>query len=125
LTVRAGYGGLAGMMLAQLAKRKIKPMLAPALGACLVAYFGYHAVQGDHGLIARNNLAVQVEEARATLKGLERERTSMEERAALIDPQHVDLDMLDERARVMLNYANPDEVVLFYPSQQSEPAPPR
>jgi cell division protein FtsB len=110
------------MAMAQLVRRRLGPVVAPTIGACLVAYFAYHAVQGDHGLIARSNLAVQIDEARETLAGLEQEREYMEHRASLIDPQHVDLDMLDERARVMLNYAGPDDVVLFYP-QHPAPVP--
>ena len=47
----------------------------------------------------------------------------MEKRAALIDPKQVDLDMLDERARAMLNVARPDDVVIFFPKTAPAPAP--
>lgn len=96
-------------------RRKLRPVIGPVVGACLIAYFTYHAVQGDHGIFARDALKEEVAQAKSTLATLEGQRGEMEKRAALIDPKQVDLDMLDERARTMLNLAKPDEVVVFYP----------
>ena len=78
-----------------------------------MAYFGYHAVQGEHGLLARNALSAQVEDARATLSDLHAERRRLEALVGLMAPDRVDRDMLDERTRAMLNYAHPDDLVIF------------
>jgi cell division protein FtsB len=96
-----------------LIKRKARPVLVTGLWAVLVAYFGYHAVQGEHGLLARNELSAQVQQAEARLDELRSERERLEARVDLLSPDAVDRDMLDERARAMLNYAHPDDVVIF------------
>ena len=94
--------------------RKLRPVLWPVLGACLVGYFAFHTVQGNRGLIARSHLQAEVAEAEATLAELRRRRADLELRADLLHPERLDLDMLDERARVMLNLAHPDDIVVYW-----------
>ena len=101
------------MSLNSLMKRKARAVLSTGLWAVLMAYFGYHAVQGEHGLLARNALSAQVAEARTTLADLQAERQRLEAAVGLMAPDAVDRDMLDERARAMLNYAHPNDVVIF------------
>ena len=103
-------------------KRLMRPAAVPAFGACLVAYFAYHAVQGDHGILARTHLKAELAQADATLAALRAERELLEHRASLLSPDHVDPDLLEERVRVMLNYAHPDEVIYFYPDDGPAPA---
>ncbi len=102
-------------------KRLLRPAVVPALGACLVAYFAYHAVQGDHGFLARTHLNAELAQAEATLADLRAERAVLEHRAGLLSPEHIDPDLLEERVRVMLNYAHPDEVIYFYPDGGPSP----
>ena len=103
-------------------RRKLRPVIGPVVGVCLIAYFTYHAIQGDHGIFARDALQGEIARAQSTLDTLTAQREGMEKRAALIDPKQVDPDMLDERARAMLNVARPDEVVIFTP--KAAPAQP-
>jgi cell division protein FtsB len=109
-------------MMASMLKRRIRPVLAPVIGASLFAYFSYHAIQGDRGILARFGLEQEIAQAEATLAELRARRAHLEHRASLINPEQVDLDMLDERARAMLNYAEPGEVVLFFAAQPGTPA---
>lgn len=102
-------------------KRVLRPAAVPAFGACLVVYFAYHAVQGDHGILARTHLRAELAEAEATLSGLRAERQVLEHRAGLLSPDRIDPDLLEERVRVMLNYAHPDEVIYFYPDRPATP----
>jgi cell division protein FtsB len=39
----------------------------------------------------------------------------LERRASLLRPDHLDPDMLEERARTILNFARPDEIVVIAP----------
>jgi cell division protein FtsB len=105
------------MQIKPLIKRKARPVLVTALWAVAMAYFGWHAVQGEHGLLARNDLSARVAEAEARLAELRAERERLEAQVELLSPDGVDRDMLDERARAMLNYAHPDDVVIFLPDQ--------
>ncbi len=104
-------------------KRRFRPVLLPALGICVIAYLGYHAMQGDHGVIARSRLAGQTDEARATLEALRVERQRLQHRTELLAPDGIDLDMLDERIRTMLNYGHPDDVVIYFGREDAAPAP--
>ena len=88
-------------------------MAGLVVGACLVGYFTYHTIHGNHGLIARAHLTAEIEQARATLAELQGERELMEHHANQLNPRHIDLDLLDERARHMLNLAEPNDVILY------------
>ena len=83
------------------------------LGACLAGYFVYHAVQGDRGIVAWMQLNQQIRVAEDELAKTDHERQEMEQRVALLSNTSLDLDMLEERARVMLNFAHPDDLVIF------------
>ena len=93
--------------------RRARLIIGPVLGITLCAYFAYHLVQGDRGLTAWLRLTQQVRDARMTLAAVEAERTTLERRVNLLRPDHLDRDMLDERARSQLNLAAPNEVVIF------------
>ncbi|HCP00799.1 MAG: septum formation initiator [Alphaproteobacteria bacterium] len=82
------------------------------IGALLLAYFSYHMVQGDHGLLSLLQLRTKVEQANKLHVSLEVQRNQIETRVALLRPDNLDPDMLEERARVMLNFAHPNEIVI-------------
>jgi cell division protein FtsB len=46
---------------------------------------------------------------------LRQERQRWERRVALLKPQSIDPDMLDERARALLDYVDPRELTLMLP----------
>ncbi|WP_051340623.1 FtsB family cell division protein [Azospirillum halopraeferens] len=93
-------------------RNALRQVIGPAIGACVVAYFVYYAVQGDRGLIALKHLQGEIATAERVLDEVRSERQLMEKRASLLRTDHLDLDMLDERARSMLNLTHPNEVVL-------------
>lgn len=86
------------------------------MGACLAGYFIYHAVQGDRGMLAWLRVNQQLETAQQELATSAAERSALEQRVALLSNSSLDLDMLEERARVMLNFSDPDDLVIFLPS---------
>ena len=99
-------------------------MTWPMLGACLAGYFVYHAVQGDRGILAWMQVNQQIKVAQAELTKTDDERDAMEQRVALLSNSSLDLDMLEERARVMLNFADPNDLVIFNNGPQPKPAAP-
>lgn len=92
------------------------------LGACLAGYFVYHAIQGDRGILAWMQINQQIKTAQAELATTDAERAAMEQRVALLSNTSLDLDMLEERARVMLNFSHPDDLVIFMRSPASKAA---
>jgi cell division protein FtsB len=103
--------------------RRARQALPPIIGACVFGYFMYHAIQGDRGVLAWLRMSKQLEESRTTLAALTAERESVERRVALLSPESLDPDLLEERARVMLNVAHPDDrlVILKDPVPPSAP----
>ncbi len=94
-------------------RRRSRQVLCQLLGACLAGYFVYHAVQGDRGVIAWIQVNQRLTQAKADLDRTNDERSAMEQRVALLSNSSLDLDMLEERARVMLNFSHPDDLVIF------------
>src|SRR5580700_10552142 len=80
------------------------------LAALFIGYFGINAYTGNHGLKARRGLDQQIADLARDLEAVKAERTRWERRVALLRTDQIDPDMLDERARTLLNYADPRDV---------------
>jgi cell division protein FtsB len=81
------------------------------MAAALVGYFGVNAYTGKYGLNARQELDQEIIALTDELARLKRERTDSEHRVSLLRTDRLDPDMLDERARYQLDYANPHDLV--------------
>ena len=88
-------------------------IIGPIIGVCLIVYFFYHAVQGDRGLIAFWQLSKQVTQAEYTHSILNQKRAKLQNRVTLLNPYSLNSDMIDERARFMLGYTKPGEIIIF------------
>ena len=82
------------------------------IAALVIGYFGVNAYSGNRGLRAKQDLDQQIAELTAERDALKIERTSWERRIVLLKPESIDPDMLDERARILPNYADPRELTL-------------
>lgn len=80
------------------------------LGAAIL-YLGAHAVTGRQGLLAYVDLQAQERALQAQEAHLEAERDALQQRLARLNPSSLDLDYLEERARVLLAAGDGDEVV--------------
>jgi cell division protein FtsB len=81
------------------------------MAAMMVGYFGVNAYTGKYGLNARQELDQEIIALTSELARLKRERAQGEQRVSLLRSDRVDPDMLDERARFQLDYANPRDLV--------------
>ncbi len=94
-------------------KRRAGDVVAPVIGFCVVGYFAYHSIEGDRGLVAWLRLQEQIRTASSELDGLRAERTALERRVSLLRPESLDRDLLEERVRIVLNFARPEEIVVL------------
>ena len=90
-----------------------RPYIPTALFAVFIFYFGVHALTGDHGLEARAVLEKRKAVLAGELAGLKDVRARLERDVALLRPESLDPDMLDERARAILNLAHPDDLIML------------
>ncbi len=95
-------------------KRRAKAAVAPLVFLALVGYFAWNSVQGDHGLVAYAHRQELLAQAQADQAKAQAEREAWERRVSGLRSRHIDADTLDERARAMLNLANPSEIIVPY-----------
>ena len=96
-------------------RRKIRRVFVSFLGVSATFYFVFHVFHGDRGLIAWAQLRQDVEHLETSAEALASERRYLENKVRLLHPKSLDPDMLDERARLMLNFGHPDELVIIDP----------
>ena len=96
-------------------RARARYVVGPVIGICFVAYFAFHVVRGDRGLLALYQLDQRVSEARAALAESTARRRALEHRVKLLRADSMDPDMLEERARLMLNYGNDDDLIILLP----------
>jgi cell division protein FtsB len=95
-------------------RRQVKSAAMPAVLLTLTGIFGWQATQGDHGLIMRERRKTQLAQAEVNLAAAKAERDNWQRKAAGLTASHLDRDALDQRARELLNLADPSEIVVQY-----------
>ena len=93
-------------------RRRFRHILGPLVGVGAVVYFAYHTVEGDRGIRAYLRLQDEILEAEMQLAKVSSERREMEHRVLLLRPDHLDPDLLEERARIMLNMSRDGDVLV-------------
>ncbi len=83
------------------------------IGLSAFGYFAYHTVEGDRGLLAWLRLRGQIFDAELRLAKVSTERQALEHRVLLLRPDHLDPDMLEERARALDDLGRDGDVVVL------------
>ena len=83
--------------------------------ACLglLGFFAWHAQEGPRGFAFREKLASQSRQLSDELVATRKQRSDFETRVALLRPESVDPDMLDEMARSTLDVAGPNDLIVL------------
>lgn len=84
-----------------------------AFAALYIGYFAVNAYTGAHGLRAQKDLDKRLGQMQVELKHLRAERIQWQRRVSLLQSRQIDPDMLNERARALLGYADPRDVTLL------------
>jgi cell division protein FtsB len=94
--------------------RTVLSTLALYIGcALMIGYFGVNAYTGNHGLRAQQDIDQQFATLTGELGRLKQERAGWQRRVKLLQSSSIDPDMLDERARAVLNYLDPRDLTLM------------
>ncbi|MFH1157490.1 MAG: septum formation initiator family protein [Pseudomonadota bacterium] len=91
----------------------VSQLLATLFSFGVFMYFGFHLMHGDRGYFALRGVDQKLVAAREKYSHLLAEREALENRVKLLRPGSLDPDMLDERVRVVLGFADPGERVLL------------
>ncbi len=79
----------------------------------LFFYFSFYTINGERGLRRYLHLRQELNYAEKVAEKYRREKEALEEKVRLLSSESLDLDMLDERTRVILNYAGSDEFIIL------------
>jgi cell division protein FtsB len=83
------------------------------LAALFIGYFGINAYTGNRGILAKQDLDQRIADLKSELDAAKAERARWEGRVALLKADRLDPNMLDERARQLLDYADPRDVTVL------------
>ncbi|WP_299818606.1 septum formation initiator family protein [uncultured Jannaschia sp.] len=87
-------------------------LLLPVALLGFAVYFVLAAVQGEYGVFRRVELDAERETLEAELALLDAEVARMRDQTRRLSDDYLDLDLLDERARIVLGFARIDEIVV-------------
>ena len=90
----------------------IGPLAVTVVSLTLATYFVFSAIQGDYGVLKR---AEYLSESRALTLNLHQLQSSislLENKTLRLSDHYLDLDLLDQRARDILGFIRPDEIVI-------------
>ena len=94
-------------------RRRFRHILPPLFWLVLTFYFGYHAVNGERGLRRLFELRQEIKIASQVAEEISARRAEMERKVRQLSPDSIDMDMLDESARSLLNMGKEGDYVIF------------
>ena len=84
----------------------------PAICTAIIAYFGYYAISGTRGYHALNTVNAELAVQKQKLASIHDERVRLEHRIDLLEPGHVDPDMVEEVEREQLLGSAPGQIAV-------------
>lgn len=89
-----------------------KPIIIFLLGVFLNIYFTYHLFEGNRGINKLKVFNNQYEKINKEYEKYSEDYLKLECRVNLIKPESLDLDMLDERCREVLNVSKENDILI-------------
>ncbi len=112
VTRKAGYAG-SNMATRHRKRTNRARLILPAITVAVLGYFGFHALNGQHGIRSHLRMQGEIVKLERRLARLEFNRSVLQARVDLLKEGNIEEDMLDERARYSLDLVRPDEVVIM------------
>lgn len=99
-------------MTGYLARPPVGMALLLMVAVLVVGNFAFAAMQGEHGMFRRIQVEADIAVLEQRKAALSRDHERIANLTARLSDTALDLDLLDERARVVLGYLRADEVVI-------------
>lgn len=87
--------------------------IIPMIGILITCYFAYHAIRGERGLFRLFEINQEINEAQTVLAQTEQQKQEMNKKVKALSPESLDLDMLDESGRRILNVGEKNDYIIF------------
>ncbi|MBJ6986234.1 MULTISPECIES: septum formation initiator family protein [unclassified Devosia] len=95
-----------------------------ALTAALLGvqgYLGYSAISGQFGIENRAQIIEDIQVLEDKSSALQAEIDAFKHRVQLMNPKHLDPDLITERARALLNMAHTDDILVMVNPDNGKP----
>jgi cell division protein FtsB len=86
-----------------------------AILAALISYFAFHALTGEQSLLTAQQRSATLADDEAELTRLRAERADLERQARLLSDGSLSIDLVEERAHVLLGFTDPKDYVIRMP----------
>ena len=94
-------------------RQRLNYLLGPFIGVFVFMYFVYHVLHGERGLYAWWQISNRIESVKSILNKIREDRKKLEHRTRLLNSENLDPDILEERARIILNYGKAKDIVII------------
>ena len=91
---------------------KFKNLMWQMVIVFICIYFGFYTVNGDRGLLHYFHLVQEIDYAKQVAAQYHHERLKLEDKVRLLSSESLDLDLLDEQAKMVLNLMREDEFII-------------
>jgi cell division protein FtsB len=96
-------------------KYRLRALVFPVLFLAITWYFCANALHGARGLESQRIQVQQLANAQQAYTAVEQERSAWEARIGSLNGNSIAGDMLDKEARLVLNLADPGDLVVALP----------
>ena len=93
-----------------------KKAVIPLVGLAIIVYLIHNLMNGQRGLYNLFHVKSELSAAEAVLQSEKAKREQLEHVVSMLRPESLDVDLLDERARTVLNFSHPNDFVFSLPS---------
>ena len=93
-------------------RKRLFDLIVFSLCLSLYGYFGWHYFHGPHSIVRLGEIEGEAQALGAKLDETVAARKAFERKIALLRPENIDPDMLDETARRTLGYTRPGELII-------------
>ncbi len=94
-------------------QNKLKSYRVIIFLSVILAYFAFSALNGERSIIRYFYLQKEIASRKVIAAQYEQQKRTLEEKVKHLSNSSLDLDLLEERARIVLNLAADDEFVLL------------
>lgn len=102
---------------------RMKPYLLSAFLFFLVGYLGVQALTGERGLLSGAERDALLQQRQAQLAHINEERADLEVRIRYMQTGSLSRDLLEERARAVIGFADPRDYVVRVSAQPAAETP--
>jgi cell division protein FtsB len=90
-----------------------RSLLLTGLLVAFLAYLGFNIIGGQFGIESQKQMRADIEDLKAQSATLQAEIDSYRHKTSLFDAASLDPDILSERARALLQMAQPDDLIVM------------